>query len=258
MRYLQTLFLRRLNALTRPHSTCNTMQPEPLQTMPVCAAESLDALQLAEQCLRLGKVIALPTDTVYGLACDANNEEAIQLLYDIKGRDEHKPVAICVNNLAALRRYGQASHLSDELLTRLLPGPLTIVIERTPELSNRFLNPRTTKIGIRIPDFKFIRDVCATWHEQPLALTSANRSSAPSSLQVSEFKSLWPRLGAVFDAGRIGLTEERRLASTVIDLVTPGRYEIVRAGVALKETLEVLHNYGYKANPEGAPQICLK
>lgn len=258
MRYLQTLFLRRLNALTRPHSTCNTMQPEPLQTMPVCAAESLDALQLAEQCLRLGKVIALPTDTVYGLACDANNEEAIQLLYDIKGRDEHKPVAICVNNLAALRRYGQASHLSDELLTRLLPGPLTIVIERTPELSNRFLNPSTTKIGIRIPDFKFIRDVCATWHEQPLALTSANRSSAPSSLQVSEFKSLWPRLGAVFDAGRIGLTEERRLASTVIDLVTPGRYEIVRAGVALKETLEVLHNYGYKANPEGAPQICLK
>lgn len=258
MRYLQTLFLRRLNALTRPHSTCSTMQPELLQTMPVCAAESVDALQLAEQCLRLGKVIALPTDTVYGLACDANNEEAIQLLYDIKGRDEHKPVAICVNNLAALRRYGQASHLSDELLTRLLPGPLTIVIERMPELSNRFLNPSTTKIGIRIPDFKFIRDVCATWHEQPLALTSANRSSAPSSLQVSEFKSLWPRLGAVFDAGRIGLTEERRLASTVIDLATPGHYEIVRAGVALKETLEVLHNFGYAANPEGAPQICLK
>lgn len=258
MRYLQTLLLRRLNALTRPHSTRSTMQPEPLQSMPVCAAESLDALQLAEQCLRLGKVIALPTDTVYGLACDANNEEAIQLLYDIKGRDEHKPVAICVNNLAALRRYGQASHLSDELLTRLLPGPLTIVIERTPELSNRFLNPSTTKIGIRIPDFKFIRDVCATWHEQPLALTSANRSSAPSSLQVSEFKSLWPRLGAVFDAGRIGLTEERRLASTVIDLVTPGRYEIVRAGVALKETLEVLHDFGYAANPEGTPQICLK
>lgn len=217
------------------------------QTTPICPVDSLDALRLAEQCLRLGKVIALPTDTVYGLACDANNEEAIQHMYEIKGRDEHKPVAICVNNIAALRRFGHANHLSDELLTRLLPGPLTIIIERTPQLSNRFLNPSTSKIGIRIPDFKFIRDLCATWHEQPLALTSANRSSAPSSLQVSEFQSLWPQLGAVFNAGRIGLTEERRLASTVIDLVTPRRYEIVRAGVALKDTLKVLHEFGYSA-----------
>ncbi|KAL7735091.1 hypothetical protein ACLKA6_002057 [Drosophila palustris] len=225
------------------------MQPEQNAT-PICPVDSQAALKLAEQCLHLGKVIALPTDTVYGLACDANNEEAIQHMYEIKGRDEHKPVAICVNNIAALRRFGHASHLSDELLTRLLPGPLTIIIERTPQLSNRFLNPSTSKIGIRIPDFKFIRDLCATWHEQPLALTSANRSSAPSSLQVSEFQSLWPQLGAVFNAGRIGLTEERRLASTVIDLVTPGRYEIVREGVALKETLQVLQEFGYAAKTQ--------
>jgi len=153
-------------------------------------------------------------------------------------------VAICVHNTAALRRFGQAAHLSDELLTRLLPGPLTIVIERTPQLSNRFLNPSTSKIGIRIPDFKFMRNLCAVWQDQPLALTSANRSSAPSSLQVSEFRSLWPQLGAVFDAGRIGLTEERRLASTVIDLATPGFFEVVRAGVALKQTISVMEEFG--------------
>lgn len=252
MRYLQTLLLRRLHG-TRPQlqSSCSSNNSINMQTKqqnqptPVCAVASLDALKLAEQCLHLGQVIALPTDTVYGLACDANNEEAIQRLYEIKGRDEHKPVAICVNNIAALRRYGQASHLSNELLTRLLPGPLTIIVERSPQLSNRFLNPSTTKIGIRIPDYKFMRDLCATWHEQPLALTSANRSSAPSSLQVSEFQSLWPQLGAVFDAGRIGQTEERRLASTVIDLAKPGSYSIVRAGVALKQTLAVLHEFGY-------------
>lgn len=129
----------------------------------------------------------------------------------------------------------------------LLPGPLTIVIERTSQLSNRFLNPSTSKIGIRIPDFNFMRDLCAVWQEQPLALTSANRSSAPSSLQVSEFRSLWPQLGAVFDAGRIGLTEERRLASTVIDLATPGYFEIVRAGVALKPTLSLMDEFGIRA-----------
>ncbi|XP_030373156.1 yrdC domain-containing protein, mitochondrial [Scaptodrosophila lebanonensis] len=214
----------------------------------VCAVGSTHALKLARKCLLTGKIIALPTDTVYGLACDANNENAIQRLYEVKGRDEHKPVAICVKDIAALRRYGEASHLRNELLTSLLPGPLTIVIERTAHLSNRFLNPSTSKIGIRIPDFTFIRDLCATWHEQPLALTSANQSGAPSSLRVSEFQELWPRLGAVFDAGEIGKTEERRLASTVVDLATPGQYKIVRAGVALKQTLQVLHDYGYKAS----------
>ncbi|XP_034654833.1 yrdC domain-containing protein, mitochondrial [Drosophila subobscura] len=246
MRYPHTLLITRLLG-HQAHPRFSTMQPQTAEKKTtVCQVEDRAALKVARQCLLGGQVIALPTDTVYGLACDANNEHAIQRMYEIKGRDEHKPVAICVNNIEALRRYGQAVHLSDELLTRLLPGPLTIVIERTPELSNRFLNPSTSKIGIRIPDFKFIRDLCSVWHEQPLALTSANRSSAPSSLQVTEFRSLWPQLGAVFDAGQIGLTEERRLASTVIDLATPGYYEIVRAGVALKQTLRLVEKYGIK------------
>ncbi|XP_020806665.1 yrdC domain-containing protein, mitochondrial [Drosophila serrata] len=248
MRHTQALLISRLlGQQARPKSTTMLPQPKEKAKTPVCPVADGSALQLARHCLLSGQVIGLPTDTVYGLACDANNEQAIQRLYEIKGRDEHKPVAICVHNNSALRRFGQAAHLSDELLTRLLPGPLTIVIERTPALSNRFLNPSTSKIGIRIPDFQFMRDLCAVWHEQPLALTSANRSSAPSSLQVSEFRSLWPQLGAVFDAGQIGLTEERRLASTVIDLATPGYYEIVRAGVALKQTVAVMEEFGIRS-----------
>ncbi|KAH8280477.1 hypothetical protein KR018_007937 [Drosophila ironensis] len=246
MRHLARPLLRHLWPQTRPKSTALQSPTMEKENGRVCSVGDVAAVQLARQCLLNGDVIALPTDTVYGLACDGNNEQAIQRLYEIKGRDEHKPVAICVHNIAALRRFGQAAHLSDELLTRLLPGPLTIVIERTPALSNRFLNPSTSKIGIRIPDFRFMRSLCAVWQDRPLALTSANRSSAPSSLQVSEFRSLWPHLGAVFDGGRIGLTEERRLASTVIDLATPGYYEIVRAGVALKPTLSLMEEFGIK------------
>ncbi|KAH8373019.1 hypothetical protein KR009_010273 [Drosophila setifemur] len=246
MRSSQALLIRRLLG-QQAHSKSSAMLPQLKRQTAVHPVEEAAALQLARQCLLSGQVIALPTDTVYGLACDANNEQAIQRLFEIKGRDEHKPVAICVHNIAALRRFGQAAHLSDELLTRLLPGPLTIVIERTPELSNRFLNPSTSKIGIRIPDFKFIRDLCAVRQDQPLALTSANRSGAPSSLEVSEFQALWPQLGAVLDAGRIGLTEERRLASTVIDLATPGYFEIVRAGVALKRTLSLMDEHGIRS-----------
>ncbi|TMW42337.1 hypothetical protein DOY81_012581 [Sarcophaga bullata] len=232
------------------YKTASTMQSLPEDRFcnaPIYKVEDDQSITKAGSCLRSGLVIALPTDTVYGLACDANNEKAIQALYNIKGRDFHKPVAICVKDLKDLRKYGEAYHLNDSLLQQLLPGPITIVIERSKHLSNPFLNPTTSKIGIRIPDFEFIQKLCASFNEQPLALTSANRSSERSSLNIKEFDVLWPLLGGIFDAGQVGLTEERRSASTVVDLATPGLYKIVREGVALKQTLDILHAHGLKS-----------
>ncbi|KAL5275312.1 YRDC family protein [Megaselia abdita] len=190
---------------------------------------SVDA---AERFIREGSVIALPTDTVYGLACDASNACSVKALYDIKGRDDLKPVAICVADLKSFKFWGNAEHLSDELLNYLLPGPVTIVVEKSENLHNPYLNTGTSKLGIRIPNFAFIQNLCQKLNNRPLALTSANRSSEPSSLSISEFKELWPKLPAIFDYGKIGLTEENRLASTVIDLSEPGRYTIIREGVA--------------------------
>lgn len=223
------------------------LKEELTKASPIYKVDNRECLKLAGDCLRSGKVIALPTDTVYGLACDANNEKAIQNLYKIKGRDFHKPVAICVKDLHDLRKYGEAEHLNDSLLDQLLPGPITVVIERSKHLSNPLLNPTTSKVGIRIPNFQFIQQLCKIFNEQPLALTSANKSSERSSLNINEFKSLWPLLGAIFDAGEVGLTEERRSASTVVDLATPGFYKIVREGVALKQTLDILHSHGLKS-----------
>ncbi|XP_013115876.1 threonylcarbamoyl-AMP synthase [Stomoxys calcitrans] len=235
---------RSVDRCLKQHTSLYAMKSFSKQTAIHNLVDEEQTLDIAANCLRYGAVIALPTDTVYGLACDANNEKAIQKLYDIKGREFHKPVAICVANLKALRKYGRAEHLSEQLLSKLLPGPITIVIERTKYLHNPFLNPNTSKIGIRIPDFPFIQKLCAIFHEQPLALTSANKSSEPSSLHINEFQSLWPLLGGVFDAGPIGLSDERRSASTVVDLSMPGRYKIVREGVALKYTIEALHQHG--------------
>lgn len=209
--------------------------------------QDLKALHIAVECILDGAIIGLPTDTVYGLACNANNENAIQRLYDIKGRDCYKPVAICVKNLHDFRRYGIADHLNDSLLQRLLPGPITIIIERSKHLTNRFLNPNTTKIGIRIPKFNFIQELCSLFDEQPLALTSANRSAERSSLNINEFESLWPKLGGIFNTGPIGLTEDQRSGSTVIDLSQPGVYTIIREGVALKNTIDVLHEFNIKS-----------
>ena len=70
----------------------------------IISVDQPNTLKILRGFLLGGEVIAIPTDTVYGLACDANNEQAIQKLYQIKGRNSNKPVAICVKDFPALRR----------------------------------------------------------------------------------------------------------------------------------------------------------
>jgi len=201
-----------------------------------------NSIEMACQVLNNGNIIAVPTDTVYGLACNANDSMAIKKLYSIKGREQMKPVAICVSNLKDLKLYGNAKHLTDNLLNELLPGPITIVLEKTQYLSSPYLNPGVKKIGIRIPKFKFIQNLCANL-EYPLALTSANKSSEPSSLSIQEFSNIWPGLDGIFDGGVLSQNEASRSASTVVDLSIAGKYKIIRNGIAVDKIIEVLKKY---------------
>ncbi|XP_022120736.2 yrdC domain-containing protein, mitochondrial [Pieris rapae] len=198
----------------------------------------------AAEYLAKGQVIAVPTDTIYGLACSANCRDAIKKLYLIKGRDSCKPVAICVNDIFDVRKWGNAKHLSDDLLHELLPGPVTIVLDKTSLLDNPYLNPKTTKIGIRIPKHVFINNVTRQF-DMPIALTSANSSNEPSSLRVKEFEHLFSNLGAVFDGGVLnqGL-DQSRSGSTVIDLSKIGYYDIIRKGISYEKIVKVLKSHG--------------
>lgn len=203
------------------------------------------AVEIAATHLRHGNVVALPTDTLYGLACDANDTKAIQRLYAIKERDEEKPVAVCVPNIAQLKYYSLASHLPDGLLTSLLPGAVTIILFKSHHLNNPLLNNGIRKIGLRIPDCEFIQSVSAKF-DAPIALTSANRSGECSTLNVHEFADLWDKLSAVFDGGHLGDVAnemKQRCGSTVIDLSEPGFYRMIRDGSAMAHTLNVMRHF---------------
>lgn len=203
----------------------------------------------AAEYLANGHVIAVPTDTIYGLACSANCPEAIKRLYNIKGRDSAKPVAVCVSYIKDVRKWGEAEHLTDELLHKLLPGPVTVVLEKTKYLNNPFLNPRTSKIGIRIPKHNFMNSITENF-DMPVALTSANFSNEPSTLSIKEFEHLYDSLGAVFDGGVLskGL-EQNRTGSTVVDLSNIGYYKIIRKGISCDEIITVLEEYGLCLKP---------
>ncbi|XP_059048183.1 threonylcarbamoyl-AMP synthase [Achroia grisella] len=228
--------------LVRHESVSTKMMIDKMADIISCTNETSCAR--AAELLANGQVIAVPTDTIYGLACSANCPDAIKKLYTIKGRDSAKPVAICVTFIPDVRKWGEAGHLSDNLLHTLLPGPVTIVLEKTKHLNNPYLNPHTTKIGIRIPNHSFMNKVTEAFN-MPVALTSANFSNEPSTLSIKEFEHLYSHLGAVFDGGVLsrGL-DQNRTGSTVIDLSKVGYYNIIRRGISYERIIRILENQG--------------
>ena len=207
--------------------------------LPLANGGSLDkCVNASIEVLKRGGIIALPTDTVYGIAGFAQDSVAIKKIYSVKQRDCNKPLAISVGKVEDVYKWGKVT-IPKQLLEELLPGPVTLVFERQAAL-NPLLNPNTDLVGIRIPKQDFIRRICLE-SELPLALTSANTTSHQSTLHVNEFKHLWPSLDAIFDGGH---SSHHRSGSTVVDLSVIGKYKIIREGSAFNDTKELLLKFG--------------
>nr|XP_046915919.1 yrdC domain-containing protein, mitochondrial-like [Dermatophagoides farinae] len=203
---------------------------------------NIPLINVAKSLLMCDKVIALPTDTIYGLATHVDSTKGINRLYEIKSRDYNKPLAICMADVDDIAEYGKIT-IPKSLLYQLLPGAITVIFERTLKL-NPSLNPETNLVGIRIPNNEFVRQLCR--QSGPIALTSANVSSEPSCLKVEEFEHLWPLIDGIFDGGQLGHQDPQGLGSTVVDFSTEGHYRILRDGCAFKSTEQLIDSYHLK------------
>ena len=155
--------------------------------------------------LKRGSVVAVPTDTLYGFACDASNAEAIENLYAVKGREKTKPVAVCVSRAEEVKKICELDgKIEESLLRKLLPGAVTLLFKRkwTETTLSKSLNPNVDNVGVRVPDCAFILDVCDAF-DGAIALTSANTSGKPSCVDVNEFRELHEKCERVFDGGKI-------------------------------------------------------
>ncbi|MFH1529215.1 MAG: L-threonylcarbamoyladenylate synthase [Pseudomonadota bacterium] len=110
---------------------------------------------LAQEAVRVlarGGVVALPTDTVYGVACDIENEDAVQRIYRLKGMDPKKLLSILCVDLTMASRYTMGIPTAwFRILKRELPGPYTFILPASKELPRAMLKQRKT-VGIRVPD----------------------------------------------------------------------------------------------------------
>jgi len=202
--------------------------------------------KLAAQDLKGGEIVAVPTDTIYGVACLVQVRSAVDKLYALKGRHPEKPISICLAEIEDIFKWARVT-VTRDLLSDLLPGPVTLCFDRLPTLNPDF-NPGAKLVGIRIPDHAFVRQICRHVEGDPVALTSANISQAQSCLEVSEFiHDLGCGLSKVFDGGRLcqeGQETKSRQGSTIVDLSTPGHYKVIRNGSAYVETVAKLEQYG--------------
>jgi tRNA threonylcarbamoyl adenosine modification protein (Sua5/YciO/YrdC/YwlC family) len=199
------------------------------------------SVALAVQLLRSGRIVALPTDTIYGFAGLCSNPESIDRIYQIKGRARRTPLALCLFDAKDVPAYGSSEHLPEGLISALLPGPVTVVLARrggAPVAAN--LNPGVATVALRVPAHGFIQQVCQGVG-LAIALTSANRSGDASSVEIGQFEALWGDVAAVFDGG---VTSGGALGSTIVDLSGVGRYRILREGSAQSETEATLARFG--------------
>ena len=216
--------------------------------------EDANAIAEAVRALQNGSIIAVPTDTLYGFACDASNSKAIEKLYAIKGREKTKPVAVCVSRAEEVKKICELEgKIEESLLRKLLPGAVTLLFKRkwTETTLSKSLNPNVDNVGVRVPDCAFILAVCKAF-DGAVALTSANTSGKPSCVDVSEFRELHEKCERVFDGGKI-IEDDRstdsallRAGSTIVDLSRGnGTFQVVRDGCALENTTTVLLEYGF-------------
>ena len=164
-----------------------------------------------------GAVILVPTETVYGLVCRADDAAAVRRIYDLKVRSDSKPLGWFVADWRCLSRFGvRLEGLPAELAAKHCPGPITIIAPRTDG----------TTVGFRIPDHPFVLELLRRIG-CPLAQTSANRSGCPNVLTVEEaLAELSGELSLAVDGGPI---QPGALASTVVD-ATGSAPRILRQG----------------------------
>ena len=203
-----------------------------------------DMVHLAVQTLAEGKVVAFPTETVYGLAARALDEDAVARLIDVKGRHEGHPLPMALHGVEAVQDYvPNMSSLAQRLARRCWPGPVTLVVDQPrnrslfhqlPESVRKSIAPHQT-IGVRVPGYPFLMDVMQMT-TGPLVLSSANRTGQEDCCTGEEvLESMGDDVDLIFDAGRSRFAQ----VSSVVR-VKDNTYEILRAGVVPEQAMRRL------------------
>ncbi len=188
--------------------------------------------------VRAGGLVAIPTETVYGLAADAADADAVRRIYEIKGRPSDHPLIVHVASADAAREWGTFSPAAEELASMAWPGPLTVIVPRSAAVIDEVTGGRDS-VGLRVPAHPLTLHLL-TALDGGLAAPSANRFGSVSPTSAGDVveelgRFLDPRRDLILDGGPCPVGVE----STIVDCVAEPP-QILRAGAITVEQVESL------------------
>jgi L-threonylcarbamoyladenylate synthase len=213
-----------------------------------------EAIARAVEVLRRGGLVAMPTETVYGLAADASNEAAVRAIFAAKGRPADHPVIVHIPDVAAMHHWAvEVPAAADALAAAFWPGPLTLVLKRAPAVSDLITGGQDT-VGLRCPSHPLAQALLKAFG-RGVAAPSANRFgriSPTSARHVIEDLGLKPdgAVDLVLDGGSCPVGIE----STIVDLSGPTP-RLLRPGAVTREQLERVLGVPVGGSDSGAPRV---
>ena len=184
-----------------------------------------DDIETALTVLQKGGLILYPTDTIWGIGCDALNTDAINRIYQVKGRAQNKSLIILLENENQLQSYVQEVPEVAYQLIEYSERPLTIIYSGARNLPESLIG-EDGSIGIRIVRDKFCRELIRRFR-RPIVSTSANRSGQPSPSHFGEVDpEIAEQVDYVVEFGQ--LSTEKRQASMIMKLDPSGQFEFLR------------------------------
>ena len=174
------------------------------------------------QILKNDGVIAVPTDTVYGLCARMNSKKARENLIRIKNRPQNKNFPIMCANLEQIKEIAQVSEKAEKIIQSFMPGPITLIFLKTAKVPE-FVNKGSNEIGIRMATSKALEELILKLGE-PIYMTSANLSGKPVCKSQNEIKNTLPMIEGILD-GKVSYEQ----ASTIVDC-TSDEIKIIRQG----------------------------
>ena len=184
--------------------------------------------------LQAGGVVVIPTDTVYGLACLPRLHDAVQKIFELKGRPDAKPLPVLGDGIGSLEAVAEFEDRAVVLARKYWPGPLTLVLPRAQNFTYDLGGSDTASVAVRVPQSAVTLELLG--RTGPLAVTSANRSGEEPATTVEQAREIFGDGVAAYLEGEGGLG----LPSTVLSLVGPPR--VLRDGAL--SSIELMDSLG--------------
>jgi L-threonylcarbamoyladenylate synthase len=200
---------------------------EVFEVDPARPEEARRPIEAAAAALAAGELVVFPTETVYGVAARPDIAKATGRLFEAKRRPAHLTLPVLAADADTAWRYGVRGEAAAALAAAYWPGPITLVVRRTPASRWWNLGEARVTIGLRVPDHRIAQALLR--RTGPLATTSANRSGSPPAADRDELLAAFEERVAVYLFLRAGVANAEAASSTVVDL-TGERAKVLREG----------------------------